>query len=123
MWMRLRPATHLTVFGGLYIPTLMCWATVLEQVELVEISPGVIGSRHIEFTWEELMTRRRQTKRLNQLPDLKAIREHEDELAESSSYDYDGLEAIRRVMRGVSPERVDYGDRQRGGTPEDEIVL
>lgn len=69
------------------------------------------------------MTRRRRTKRLYQLPDLKAIREHEDELAESSGYDYDGLEEVRRIMRRVSPERVDYGDRQRGGAPDDEIVL
>ena len=69
------------------------------------------------------MTRRRQTKRPYQLPDLKAIREHEDELAESSGYDYDGLEVVRRVMISVAPERVDYGDRQRGGTSEDEIVL
>ena len=69
------------------------------------------------------MTRRKQAKRPYQLPDLKAIREYEDELAESSSYDYDGLEEVRRVMRRVAPERVDYGDRQRGGTPDDEIVL
>lgn len=66
---------------------------------------------------------RRRAKRLYRLPDLKALREYEDELAENSGYDYDGLEQIRRVMRGVAPERVDYGDRQRGGTSDDEIVL
>lgn len=69
------------------------------------------------------MTRRRRTKRPYRLPDLKDLREYEEELGENSGYDYDGLEEIRRVMRGVSPERVDYGDRQRGGTSEDEITL
>ena len=66
---------------------------------------------------------RQRIKRPYRLPDLKALREYEDELAESSDYNYDGLEEIRRIMRRVSPERVDYGDRQRGGTSEDEIVL
>lgn len=72
-----------------------------------------------------MMTRktRQRIKRPYRLPDLKALREYEDELGESSGYDYDGSEAVRRAMRSVAPERVEYGDRQRGETTEDEIVL